>query len=189
MVRGSGAGFALTMSCLRRSAGFLTREERLVFLTVSLCLLGGGLFRLGLSLFDLPDALDPRAEPGSPFDGHTGGTGPGSDSHVLVSSDGAGEPTAGEAGPESGDGTGSTDRNAPGTEERGRGGRLELNGATRAELEELPGIGPALAGRILEHRARVGGFKSVEDLLDVSGIGEKTLSRFRVYVYVSPSNR
>jgi competence protein ComEA len=62
---------------------------------------------------------------------------------------------------------------------------LELNGASQAELEELPGIGPALASRIVQHRKRVGGFRTVDDLLDVRGIGEKTLSRFRSYVYVS----
>jgi competence protein ComEA len=172
---------------LRRSAGLLTKEERLVFLTVSLCLLGGGLFRACLSLFDLPDVLDPRAELASPFDGETGAGLPGDESRSVASAGGDGENAAGLYETAAATGAIPVERGAPGTKAAGGGGRLELNAATQAELEELPGIGPALAARILEHRSRVGGFKSVEDLLDVSGIGEKTLSRFRPYVYVSPS--
>ncbi len=51
-------------------------------------------------------------------------------------------------------------------------GLVSLNRAGDKELEELPGIGPALAGRIVAWREANGGFKSVEDLLKVSGIGE-----------------
>jgi competence protein ComEA len=58
-------------------------------------------------------------------------------------------------------------------------GPLSLNRATAAELEELPGVGPVLAERIIAHRERIGGFSSVEDLLDVSGIGERTLAEIR----------
>jgi comEA protein len=62
--------------------------------------------------------------------------------------------------------------------------KLNLNTATAAELELLPGIGPALAGRIVEHRTRVGRFKSVAELDDVSGIGPRTLERLAPLVYV-----
>jgi competence protein ComEA len=55
-------------------------------------------------------------------------------------------------------------------------GLLSLNRAGDKELEELPGIGPALAGRIVAWREANGGFKSVQDLLKVSGIGESLLS-------------
>jgi competence protein ComEA len=55
-------------------------------------------------------------------------------------------------------------------------GLVSLNRAGDKELEELPGIGPALAGRIVAWREANGGFKSVEDLLKVSGIGESLLS-------------
>jgi competence protein ComEA len=53
---------------------------------------------------------------------------------------------------------------------------IDLNQATEADLESLPGIGPALAGRIVEHRTLRGPFARVEDLVDVPGIGEATLA-------------
>lgn len=73
-------------------------------------------------------------------------------------------------------------------EDRGRNGRpgdrVDLNRADRASLEQLPGIGPALAGRILELRGREGPFRAVEDLLEVSGIGPVTLERLEGRVVV-----
>jgi competence protein ComEA len=52
-------------------------------------------------------------------------------------------------------------------------GLVNLNSATQAELEALPGIGPSLAGAILTERERRGGFRSVNELRDVRGIGDK----------------
>lgn len=59
---------------------------------------------------------------------------------------------------------------------------LNLNRASAAELEAVPGIGPALAARIVAYRATNGPFATVEDLLNVPGIGEKTLGRLAPYL-------
>jgi competence protein ComEA len=57
--------------------------------------------------------------------------------------------------------------------------RVDLNHASAEELQALPGIGPALAARILESRARDGPYRNPEDLLRVRGIGPATLERIR----------
>jgi competence protein ComEA len=58
------------------------------------------------------------------------------------------------------------------------GGLVSINRATAEQLEELPGIGPALSARIIAYRDANGGFKAKEDLLNVSGIGDSILSGF-----------
>jgi competence protein ComEA len=63
-------------------------------------------------------------------------------------------------------------------------GRVRINTADAAELEELPGVGPVLAGRIVAFREQAGPFATVEDLLDVPGIGEATLAGLRDVVVV-----
>jgi competence protein ComEA len=61
---------------------------------------------------------------------------------------------------------------------------VNLNTATLDQLESLPGIGPALGQRILDYREQHGPFASVEDLVNVSGIGEKRLEDLRPLVTV-----
>lgn len=54
---------------------------------------------------------------------------------------------------------------------------ISLNNATMDQLESLPGVGPALAKRITEHRARIGSFSDLSQLREVSGIGEKLFAK------------
>ena len=61
---------------------------------------------------------------------------------------------------------------------------LNINRATREELERLPGVGPALARRIVEHRERHGAFRRVEHLLAVRGISERRFAELRAHVTV-----
>ena len=61
---------------------------------------------------------------------------------------------------------------------------LNLNTATHRELEALPGIGPALAKRIVEFREKHHGFKRVEELLAIPGISEKKWKAIRDQVEV-----
>ena len=58
-------------------------------------------------------------------------------------------------------------------------GPVDINAAGLDELQRLTGIGPALAQRIIDYRGEHGPFRSVEDLLEVKGIGEATLEKFR----------
>ena len=61
---------------------------------------------------------------------------------------------------------------------------LNINTATAAELEQLPGIGPSLAARIVQYRQEHGPFRTVDALLLVSGIGPATLDRIRPLITV-----
>lgn len=58
-------------------------------------------------------------------------------------------------------------------------GLISLNNATAEELDTLPGIGPALAARIIDYRVKNGGFKNVEEIKLVSGIGDKMWEKIK----------
>jgi len=64
------------------------------------------------------------------------------------------------------------------------GALIDLNSATNAQLESLPGIGPALAGAIIAERDRRGGFRSINELREVRGIGEARFADLRARVTV-----
>jgi len=74
--------------------------------------------------------------------------------------------------------------NGGGSESSGGETKINLNTATQAQLETLPGIGPVTAGKILAWRAQHGRFTSVAQLQEVDGIGPKTMAQLEPYVFV-----
>ena len=76
-------------------------------------------------------------------------------------------------------GAAATTAAAAGSTAGGASGPISLGQATEAQLESLDGIGPALAGRILEYRQQHGGFRSLDQLKEVSGIGDKRFEALR----------
>jgi competence ComEA-like helix-hairpin-helix protein len=72
-----------------------------------------------------------------------------------------------------------TPQGGPGPSADGVAATVDLNQAGLAELDALPGIGPVLAGRILQHRSAHGPFREPEDLLAVPGIGPRLYERLR----------
>ena len=63
-------------------------------------------------------------------------------------------------------------------------GKINLNSADQAELEELPGIGEVLAQRIIDYRTQRGSFRTIEDIKEVSGIGDKRFEAIRELITV-----
>ena len=62
---------------------------------------------------------------------------------------------------------------------------VNLNTATQAQIEALPGIGPKVAQRIIEYRQKNGQFKKIEDVMNVKGIGEKSFLKLKPYLTVT----
>lgn len=62
---------------------------------------------------------------------------------------------------------------------------VNLNTATAAQLDALPGVGKAMAERIIEYRQKNGGFKKIEDLMNVRGVGEKNFLKLKPYITVN----
>ncbi|GAB3264284.1 ComEA family DNA-binding protein [Kineosporia babensis] len=98
---------------------------------------------------------------------------------ILVPKPGQKIPDEVAVGPDPG--TGSAGGGASGA---GSGAPVDLNTATVAQLDELPGVGPVLAGRIVEWRESNGRFTTVDDLNEVSGIGDTTMEKLRPLVRV-----
>lgn len=63
------------------------------------------------------------------------------------------------------------------------GQKIDINTASVELFDALPGIGPALAERIVEYRTKYGPFKNVDDLQEVKGIGPKVLGKLKPYIY------
>ena len=68
--------------------------------------------------------------------------------------------------------------------EQNQGDKININTADATELDKLPGIGPTKAGDIIAYRETKGSFKTIEDLKDVKGIGDKTFENLKDLVTV-----
>jgi competence protein ComEA len=67
-----------------------------------------------------------------------------------------------------------------------RAATIDLNTASVADLEGLPGVGRRTAERIVEHRQKNGPFKKIEELMNIKGIGEKSFLKLKPLISVAP---
>ena len=63
-------------------------------------------------------------------------------------------------------------------------GKININKADATKLQEIPGVGPSTAQKIIEYRTKTGRFNSIEDIMNVSGIGQKTFENMKDYITV-----
>lgn len=63
-------------------------------------------------------------------------------------------------------------------------GQIDINAATSEQLQLIPGVGASIAQRIIDYRTENGNFKVIEEIMNVSGIGEKKFAQMKPYIKV-----
>jgi comEA protein len=66
---------------------------------------------------------------------------------------------------------------------------VNLNTASAVQLAALPGVGPKTADRIIEYRQKNGGFKKIEEVMNVRGVGEKSFLRLKSLITITPPSQ
>jgi competence protein ComEA len=61
---------------------------------------------------------------------------------------------------------------------------ININTATKEDLIKLPGVGPSTAEKIIEYREKINGFKKIEDIMKVKGIGQKKFEKMKPYIFI-----
>ncbi|KAB8140502.1 ComEA family DNA-binding protein [Chloroflexia bacterium SDU3-3] len=74
----------------------------------------------------------------------------------------------------------------PATSAAGEGGKLNINIASAAQLEDLPGIGEVMAGNIIDYRTAHGAFQKIEDLQHVNGLGKNVYDKIAPLITIGP---
>lgn len=162
----------------------LSRSERLVLVLLSVAILAGRAARFGCG--DDEFAVT-RAEDAAVGESARAETPSSVGATAAAGSAGAGAVAA--AGGPVAAANARAERAAPPEPEISADAPLDINAAAAADFERLPGIGPAKARAIVERREAIGGFRAVSDLLDVPGIGPKTLERLEGLVVVKGAHR
>jgi competence protein ComEA len=70
------------------------------------------------------------------------------------------------------------------TETANKDGRIDINSAGQAELENLPNVGPSTAKAIISYREKNGGFKSIQDIMKITGIKQKTFDKIKDFICI-----
>ncbi len=156
----------------------LSRSERLVLVALSVAILAGRAARFGCGGSERFEVV--RAERGA-AEGPAHGAAR-ADTLASTAADSASATRRAAA-------IAPAERKAKSGSEVSADAPLDLNAANAQDFENLPGIGPAKAKAIVERRESVGGFRAVSDLLDVPGIGPKTVARLQSLVFVKGAHR
>jgi comEA protein len=178
-------------------AGKISRTEQMVFLVIACLILAGSGFRLWCHQDELMLEVEPvlwAAEDNDRDEGHVSKrVGQASLPDSFIQPDPLGsieEVREGEQVTKDGSSSSQSAKEVGAPEPRDKvqpntqSHKVNINTASSEELMTLPGIGPVLASRILEYRQNQGPFIDVEQLMEVKGIGAKTLARLRPLVTV-----